>query len=411
MRNSISEIYKSIVELDKAEEGDIFKKRRNLVMSLVLVFFLIMCLILAIVSLANQDMKSFWTYFGIMISLSLSLFSLVWTNSTGTAVIIAGYTALIVFSLSFYFNTYTTSDGGLDALWFWMLLIPFLADYFGGLIPGVQVSLGFFAMSVYYMWIIPEHFEEYGKDVLTFYPLIFFVTLLVAWILQFEIVYNHKKELMTEETEKQLQAERLRSLETQLMVYEENMSLMTRYQHDHRHYIRVLRQMLSEGDVSKTLEYLKELYGNLDSVTSMTYCDNRLINGILSIYHNRLKKINCNMKIRAGIPEELSITDVDLSTLISNILENAAEAQDKVPEEDRFLDLKIDYSSGKLKGQVRNACSRGIVFNDEGLPESTKEIKSGIGTRNIRQIAEKYGGTVGFEENDGVFCTRFILAC
>ncbi len=410
MKKRISEIYKSIVELDKAEEGAAFKKRRNLVMSFVLIFFLVICIIFSIIALTGHEFITFFSYMGLVLCIGISLLILYWTDSTGTAVTIAGYGLLVVFVLDFYFSPYG-EDGGLDAFWFWLMLIPFLADYFGGLITGVQISLGYFLMSVVYMWVIPIHFKEYGKEVLTFYPFIYLINLIVAWILQFEIVYNHKRELQAEETEKQLQLERLRSMETQLMVYEENMSIVNRYRHDHKHYLRVLRQMLEEGNVPGTKEYLKELDGSLDSIIAMTYCDNKLINGILSIYQNRLKKINCNMKIRAGVPEDLSITELDLSTIISNILENAAEAQEKLPEKDRFVDVKIDYDAGKLKGQILNACPGGQKFNEEGLPESTKEIKSGIGTRNIRQVVYKYGGTVGFEENNGVFSTRFVMAC
>ncbi len=410
MIKGISSVFKNIVELDKAEEGAVFKKRRNLVMSLVLSFFLVVCIICSIASVSERDFTTFYTYMGILLFIGISLIVLFASNSTGSAVTVAGYGILVVFALSFYLDPYK-NGGGLDAFWFWLLLIPFIADYFGGLITGVQISLGYFVMSVVYMWLMPDHFESYGKDVLTFFPMIFFVTMMVAWVLQFEIVYNHKKELQAEETEKQLQAERLRSLETQLMVYEENMSIVNRYRHDHKHYVRVLRQMLEEGNISGTSEYLKELDGNLDRIVSMTYCDNRLINSILSIYNNRLTKLGCRMKIRAGIPNDLNITEVDLSTIISNILENAVEAQEKVEEDRRFLDVKIDYDGGKLKGQIFNSCPSGLKFDDDGMPESTKEIKSGIGTRNIRHVAEKYGGTVGFEENGGVFTTRFVFSC
>ena len=169
--------------------------------------------------------------------------------------------------------------------------------------------------------------------------------------------------------------------------------------------------MISEGNNSEALKYLNELDGNLENVTSMTYCDNKLINGILSIYHNRFRKNNCNMKIRAGVPENLSITDLDLSALLSNILENAAEALEKVSDDRQFMDVKLDYENGKLKGAFTNSCVPGAKFDEEGNPISTKKIKSGIGTKNIRAIVERYGGTVGFEESGGLYITRFVFAC
>ena len=118
------------------------------------------------------------------------------------------------------------------------------------------------------------------------------------------------------------------------------------------------------------------------------------------------------MKIRAAVPEELNITDVDLSALLSNILENCAEALEKIPDEEKkFMNVKLDYENGKLKGSVVNSCVSGAMFDDNGMPVSTKRIKSGVGTKNIMNITEKYGGTVGFEEKDDTFITRFVLAC
>ena len=399
-----------IVELDKAEESENFRRRRMLVMCGGAALLILLCTAFSVYPLMNGSYATFATYLGIILSLGMSLVVLFWTNSTGAAATIAAYGSFVVLGVSFYFNPYPIR-GGLDGFWLWLLLVPFLADYFAGLVTGFQISLGGLGMSVVYMWVLRDHFIDYGGDVLTFYPMIFLVAALIAWVLQFEIVYNHRMELKAEEAEKTRQEERLKNMEKELAAYEENMNLVNRHHHDLRHYTRVLRQLLSEGDNEEAIRYLNELDGNLENVTSMTYCDNKLINSILSIYHNRLRKNKCNMKIRAAVPEELNITEVDLSALLSNILENCAEALEKIPDEEKFMNVKLDYENGKLKGSVVNSCVPGSIFDEEGLPVSTKRIKSGIGTKNIENITEKYGGTVGFEEKDATFITRFVLAC
>ncbi|MCR4591042.1 MAG: GHKL domain-containing protein [Lachnospiraceae bacterium] len=406
----IAEFNKRIVELDKAEEYGNFKKHRIFIMSIGISILLLFCLIFCIYPMLDGNYSLFMTYAFLIFFLGVSLILLYRTESTGTAATIAGCGCFLVFAVSFYINPYP-ENGGLDAFWLWMLLIPFMADYFAGLITGFQISLGGFILSVIYMWILKDHFSGYGEDILFFYPIIYLVSVFIAWIQQYEIVYNHNEELRAEEAEKMRQQDRLKNMEKELRAYEENIKLVNRHQHDMRHYTRVLRQMLNEGDSEKALNYLEDLDDSLSNVPSMTYCDNRLINGILSVYHERLRKLNCHMKIRAGVPEKLSITDFDLSALISNILENAAEALEKLPEYERTMDVKLDHANGKLKGMIVNSCVPGTKFNEEGLPESTKKIKSGIGTKNIRMVAEKYGGTVGFDEKDGCFTTKFVLAC
>ncbi len=406
----IHEFNRRIVELDKAEEYESFKKHRIFIMRTGIGILLLFCLISGIPQFFNGEYGLFMTFSFLIFFLALSLIILHVTESAGAAATIAGYGSFVVFSISFYLFPYPTK-GGLDSFWLWLLLIPFMADYFAGLITGFQISLGGLVLSVVDMWVFKDHFSGYGEDVLRFYPIIYLVSMLIAWIQQYEIVYNHKEELLAEEAENMRQQERLKNMEKELRSYEENIELVNRHHHDMRHYTRVLRQMLEDGDNKEALDYLKDLDDSLENVPAMTYCDNRLINGILSIYHDRLLHLNCKMKIRAGVPETLSITDLDLSTLLSNILENAAEALEKLPEEQRTMDVKLDHVNGKLKGIVVNSCLSGTRFNEEGLPESSKKIKSGIGTKNIKMVAEKYGGIVGFEENEGLFTTKFVLAC
>ncbi len=410
MINNIGRFISGIIELDKTEESVNFRKRRMKVMCGGMGMLILLCIAFSIYPMLNGYYGTFGTYLGLILSMGLSLVMLFWTNSTGTAATIAGFGSFMVFAISFFVNPYPMR-GGLDGFWLWLLLIPFMADYFAGLVTGFQISMGGFTLSVIYMWGFREHFIEYGGDVLTFYPIIFLAASFIAWVLQYEIVYNHRIELKAEEAEKMRQQERLKNMEKELAAYEENMSLINRHHHDLRHYTRVLRQLLNEGDTAEAIHYLNELDGNLENVTSMTYCDNKLINSILSIYHNRLKKDSCTMKIRAGVPEDLNMTDVDLSALISNILENCAEALEKIPTEEKYLDVKLDYENGKLKGSVVNSCIPGTKFDSEGHPVSSKKIKSGIGTKNIISIVEKYGGSVGFEEKDSTFVTRFVLAC
>ncbi|WP_278244263.1 GHKL domain-containing protein [Lachnobacterium bovis] len=45
------------------------------------------------------------------------------------------------------------------------------------------------------------------------------------------------------------------------------------------------------------------------------------------------------------------------------------------------------------------------------MPISTKQVKSGIGTKNIKETAEKYGGFASFVQVNNLFILKAVINC
>ena len=100
-----------------------------------------------------------------------------------------------------------------------------------------------------------------------------------------------------------------------------------------------------------------------------------------------------------------------MTSIIANAIENAAEAIRRVEEGKRYIRVSIIYDAGKLKIEVKNSCFYNTDFDDDGLPQSSKVVKSGIGTKNIKELAEKYGGFASFKQKDDIFVMKAIINC
>jgi sensor histidine kinase regulating citrate/malate metabolism len=96
---------------------------------------------------------------------------------------------------------------------------------------------------------------------------------------------------------------------------------------------------------------------------------------------------------------------------VANALENALEAIEKVPEEKRYLQFERIYNGRKLKLLTKNPCAVKTTFGKDGLPISTRPIQSGIGTAQIKRIAEKYSGVASFSQQNDVFILKVIMTC
>ena len=105
------------------------------------------------------------------------------------------------------------------------------------------------------------------------------------------------------------------------------------------------------------------------------------------------------------------IKSVDLYTMLSNILDNAIEANLHIKDESRrSIHLSVHEKKGLILLQCENPYAGAITMKD-GLPETSKADKEnhGIGTRSILSTAAQYGGTVRINTNQNMYVLRIIF--
>lgn len=179
------------------------------------------------------------------------------------------------------------------------------------------------------------------------------------------------------------------------------------WRHDYRNHINNMKIQLSEGNYDKLSDYLNELADDLDTVDTVIKTGNVMADAILNSKLNVAEKMNIKLNVKANIPDKLPMSDVELCSMLGNILDNAVEACGTLPEEERFMRVYI----GKLKGQlylsVQN--SAGKVRKSKNTYLSTKEGEHGYGLFRIDRVAKKYGGYVNRQNEEGVFATEIMV--
>ncbi len=96
--------------------------------------------------------------------------------------------------------------------------------------------------------------------------------------------------------------------------------------------------------------------------------------------------------------------------LFGNLLDNAIEAVGCEDPECRSTFVVVRKAMGQASIHVENHCSTSVEFAN-GLPKTTKgdRLNHGFGTRSIRSIVERYGGTLVMRQEDGVFHADIIM--
>ncbi|MBQ6407618.1 MAG: GHKL domain-containing protein [Butyrivibrio sp.] len=397
---------KDLVEFERSEPVKMQKSRTAAILLTGFIVYSILATLLSSASYRHGKVTN--------ISLALFFFVLIVLNritKNHTELCIMGAFGACVI-LFFHMITEVDWTIGMDAFWLYILILPFLTDFLAGVIYGSIGALSGFILSILlFDTPLKNYLQPYGSDMTNWFPIAYIVVMLTAAVIEYELTTYQIEKKISDEKVRYLLSERTNRLQEQLSVYESNELTIRKYKHDIRHFNRVLAGFINDGEYDKAKEYLTEFDSLLENVTAVSFCDNKIVNELLTIYAARCQKKGFKLRAKASIPEQIPMEQVELTSLVANALENALEAQEKVDSEKRFIQIEITYDGRRLKLMTKNPCAGDVHFKPSGLPESSKEIRSGIGTYQIKNIATKYGGAASFETRDGLFVLKAVMTC
>ncbi|PHV70500.1 ATP-binding protein [Sporanaerobium hydrogeniformans] len=219
--------------------------------------------------------------------------------------------------------------------------------------------------------------------------------------------YATREENQRMQNSHQLLRQAAHSMEQRIALMAESQQKMSILNHDRRHFNNTLLELLSKGDVEE-IGILLRRQQNLSAVSPQKmYCENPATNAAISHYVvlAESKGISCN--IHTQIPKEPFVDSLELSMVLSNLMENAINACTMLPQgEKRYLNLTV-ICEKQLIIEIENPYQGEILLEENSIPTSTK-TGHGIGTKAIRIFAEHYCGDVIYQTNNGVFNVRIF---
>ena len=158
-------------------------------------------------------------------------------------------------------------------------------------------------------------------------------------------------------------------------------------------------RIISEGDIS----YVNS--GVVHSTRSVP--SDRRGSGVVVLLSESMMKTACPEyeKYRFEIPEQLDISEIDLSYILSNAIENAINAAKNADE--KLIDIYMSKTSEKLLISVKNTFKE-MPEMVNGIPTTSKE-GHGYGTQSIRYTTEKLKGNCHFTVSGNLFVLQVII--
>lgn len=266
----------------------------------------------------------------------------------------------------------------------------------------------FLLVTVMYMTIYPTTSQDSSSALLYMIVSISFLIMSVIVVYFFTFICTSFKQ---KEKIYLLQASH-DSIEEKLSVQKQNSDKLQKIRHDIRNHLINTKILLENNEIENATCLLNDVIGRTDNINiSITQSTgNNIIDTIVSFKATVCENKHINFKYELDILPQLKIDYADLSSAISNLIDNAIEATDKT--DNPYILLKITTHGSYIDIFVKNTYN-GIIntAKQQNTLTTTKNdtFFHGYGTKIIKEIAEKYDGDYFWKENDEFFVTNMLL--
>ena len=168
-----------------------------------------------------------------------------------------------------------------------------------------------------------------------------------------------------------------------------------RLRHDLRNHLTAVRGLLEQGDEQGAIRYLDQMAGSPALRGGKRFCDNETANVVLAAKAEAMERSGIAADFAVSLPGELPVADTDLAALLDNAMEGVEGAEEKK------VVLRCRADKGLFMLRVENPM--GAAINPDLATTKADKAAHGFGIPGMREIAERYGGTLDAGVRGGGF--------
>ncbi len=215
--------------------------------------------------------------------------------------------------------------------------------------------------------------------------------------------------MLGKKANRRIEAYQRELLKTHFLEVDNMYRKMRGWRHDYRNHIQVLKSYADRGDLEAISKYLDELEADLYTVDTVIKTGDPMTDAILNSKIALANDRNIKVEADAHIPVLLSVSAVDLCTVIGNLFDNAIEACSELPEEKRVIRVYMDVKGTQLYISFLNFTSGGKLQKVGNIFKSTKGGEHGFGLGRIDDVVKRLGGYISRNSEEGAFTTEVLL--
>ena len=147
-----------------------------------------------------------------------------------------------------------------------------------------------------------------------------------------------------------------------------------------------IREKLKRGEKEMAYQEMDIFQNSLDEIRPADYCQNTVVNAIISEKEKEFQRLGIKTSIRLLIPHSLNIDPLHLCSLFSNLLDNALEAVEELEEAERKIQIDASIRGSYLVVKIQNPSTKGHA-------DRKRRKGRGYGTQILKSLARTYDGS------------------
>jgi sensor histidine kinase YesM len=267
----------------------------------------------------------------------------------------------------------------------------------------IQLSCFFISFNIAaLLWSFTRERAESSLMIAVIFLLIIFLNVLL-----YVLMSKMQRDNVTKE-ELNLLKTSLSAQEKLAIEVKERYAQMKTLRHDMKHYFTAAAQLIAENKPQEAKKYIENIIDEkINSAPAVINTGSAVvdaaINNKITACANKGIEIKCMIDTRF-----VGINDIDISILLSNLLDNAINGCDMSEPK---IDLVIKNKKSFIYITVKNKIRTSVLDANPDLTTTKKEDKNnhGFGIKSIKNIAKKYDGSVEFSENNRHFIAEVWL--
>jgi hypothetical protein len=187
-----------------------------------------------------------------------------------------------------------------------------------------------------------------------------------------------------------------------------NAEIVNQRYHDLKHYLHLLR---SESEPKKKEEYLNEIEKSINVYEAQYKTGNHVLDILLGQKGQQIIDDQINFTCVADGEQLNFMSTLDILSLFGNAMDNAIENVKQItPSEKRLIKLAIFNQDNLLIIKIDNYYTN-TLNRQGGMFVSTKkdQFNHGYGIKSIRNIVEKYGGSLNINTDNNWFTLMMLI--